>query len=67
MPVIGSGVYELRVRDTSGTVRVFYAIGKGDAILVFHAFETKSRRTPRREIDLARQRPREVLDAREEF
>ncbi len=67
MPVIGPGVCELRVRDASGAVRVFYATGKIDAILVFHAFEKKSRKTPMREIELARRRLKEVFNAKSEF
>jgi phage-related protein len=48
-------------------VRVFYATAKTDAIVVFHAFQKKSQKTPAREIDLARRRLREVLDAKIEF
>jgi phage-related protein len=64
MSVIAPGVHELRVRDAAATVRVFYATGKSDAIVVFHAFQKKSRKTPAREIDLARRRLQEVLDAK---
>ena len=67
MSVIAPGVRELRVRDESTTVRVFYATGKIDTIVVFHAFQKKSQRTPMREVDLARRRLREVLDAKIEF
>lgn len=64
MPVIAPGVHELRIRDAAATVRVFYAIGKSDAVVVFHAFQKKSQKTPAREIDLARRRLQEVLDAK---
>lgn len=62
MTSIAHGVYELRVRDNGSTVRVFYYIRKSDAIIVFHAFQKKSQKTPLREINLARQRLKEVLN-----
>lgn len=67
MPVIATGVRELRVKDAIATVRVFYAAGQGEAIVVFHAFWKKSQKTPAREIALARRRLQEVLDAKSEF
>lgn len=63
MTGIARGVHELRVRGEGATVRVFYYLRISDAILVFHAFQKKSQKTPRREIDLARQRLEEVLNA----
>jgi phage-related protein len=60
-------VRELRVGDETATVRVFYATGKIGTTMVFHAFQKKSQKTPMREIDLARRRLREVLDAKIEF
>jgi phage-related protein len=62
MPDIAPGVHELRVRGEGATVRIFYYVRKADAILVFHAFQKKSQKTPSREIDLARQRLQEVLN-----
>jgi len=64
MPAVAPGVQELRVKDATVTVRVFYATGKGDAIAVFHAFLKKSQKTPMREIDLGRKRLQEVLNAK---
>lgn len=62
MPVIakvlkglGSGVWELRLNDRSGTYRVVYALQLGAAIYVVHAFQKKSKTgiaTPKAEIDL---------------
>jgi phage-related protein len=61
MAVIAPGVHELRVRGEDATVRVFYYLGKSEAILVFHALNKKSQKTQRHEINLARQRLQEVL------
>ena len=62
MPVIAPGVHELRVKGEATTVRVFYCMCKSDAIIVFHAFQKKSQKTPTREIRLARRRLQEVFN-----
>ncbi len=67
MSVIAPGVRELRVRDETTTVRIFYATARAEAIVVFHAFQKKSQKTPVREIELARRRLREVLNEKIEF
>ena len=64
MPTIAPGVSELRIKDATVTVRVFYAIGKEDAIVVFHAFLKKSQKTLMREVNLGQRRLQEVLDAK---
>ncbi len=62
MGIVAPGVHELRVKGEGATVRVFYYVRRSDAIIVFHAFQKKSQRTPSRETYLARQRLQEVLD-----
>jgi phage-related protein len=62
MPIVAPGVHELRIRGEEATVRVFYYLRISDSIIVFHAFQKKSQKTPSREIDLARQRLQEVLN-----
>ena len=62
MSVIAPGVSEIRVRGAGSTVRVFYYVRKKDAIIVFHAFHKKSQKTPLRELNMARQRLKEVLN-----
>jgi len=61
MTIIAPGVHELRIRGEGAMVRIFYYMRKADAIIVFHAFQKKSQKTPLREINLARQRLQEVL------
>jgi phage-related protein len=56
MPSVAPGVYEIRVSDRSKTVRVFYVTKIRDFIWVFHAFEKRTQKTPRREIELGRKR-----------
>jgi len=61
MTVIAPGAHELRVRGDGSTVRVFYYVHRSDSIVVFHALQKKSQKTPLREINLARKRLKEVL------
>ena len=60
LPSVGAGVLELRVNDTSGAFRVIYVAKLSDAIFVLHAFQKKSRKTSRLDIELARARYREL-------
>ena len=46
MPDVASGAHELRVTGTTTAVRVFYFVKLADAILVFHAFQKKTHKTP---------------------
>lgn len=56
IPAVGKGVEEIRIWDQSGTYRVIYTARVGDAIYVLHAFQKKTKATPKRELDLARKR-----------
>ena len=56
MPSIGSGVHELRFKDRSGNYRVVYFIRKHADIFLIHAFQKKSKKTPKENIELAKQR-----------
>ena len=63
MPVVSAGVSELRVKGADGIYRVFYYLASPKGVLVFHAFVKKTQRTPPLEIELARKRLKELLDA----
>jgi phage-related protein len=64
MPSIGKGVEEIRVREESGTYRIVYTARLADAVYVLHAFEKKSQATSQRDLELARQRFRELMRGR---
>lgn len=57
---VGAGANEIRVRDESGAFRVIYVAKFGDAIYVLHAFQKKSQKTARADIELAARRYREA-------
>ena len=63
MPGIGLGVNELRVRP-GGAYRVIYLAKFAEAVYVLHAFEKKSRKTSRLDVELARQRYRNLVRER---
>lgn len=60
MPDIGPGVSELRVR-ARGAYRVIYLAKFAEAVYVLHAFEKKSRKTARLDVELAKQRYRNLV------
>jgi phage-related protein len=61
MPGISPGSHELRVKDETTAVRVFYFVKMADAIVVFHGFPKQTQKTPKHEIEVAQKRLREVL------
>ncbi len=63
MPAVAPGVSELRVKGEDGVFRVFYYTASRRGVLVFHAFVKKTQRTPPLEMELARKRLKELLDA----
>jgi phage-related protein len=63
MRSIGPGVNELRVH-ASGAFRVIYVAKFAEAAYVLHAFQKKSRRTARLDIELARSRFNSLMNER---
>jgi len=63
MPSIGSGVIEIRLHE-EGEFRVFYIAKFAEAIYVLHAFQKKTRKTPQRDIALARARLKQLRRSR---
>lgn len=61
MPSIGKGVREIRVWEASGTFRVIYVAKLEDAVYVLHCFQKKTQKTPSSDVELARNRYKELL------
>ena len=57
---MGDGLFELRPRGPEGIARVMYCTRIGRKIVVLHVFIKKTQKTPKRELEIARQRQREV-------
>jgi phage-related protein len=57
---MSDGLFELRVKGKEGIARVFYCTLVGKRIVMLHGFIKKSRKTPSKELKIARQRMLEV-------
>lgn len=60
LPSVGHGVFELRIRSRLEH-RVFYVAKFAEGIYILHAFQKKTQQIPRKDIELARERYRDVL------
>ncbi len=66
MTGLGSGIWELAIKERGDAFRVIYALQLADGIWVIHAFQKKSRSgiaTPKHEIDLVRERIKRLKEA----
>jgi phage-related protein len=53
-------LWEMRMKGRDGIARAVFVTAVGERMVVVHAFEKKTRRTPLRVLELARQRAKEV-------
>ncbi len=63
LSTVGAGVNEIRIHAGS-EYRVIYIAKFPEAVYVLHAFEKKTRQTPKQDIELAARRYRELLNRR---
>lgn len=61
VPGLHQSAFELRIKDEHGIYRAFYVFFDSDKLLVPHAFTKKTQKTPKKEIDTAKQRLRRML------
>lgn len=57
---LGNGLFELRLKGKEGIARVFYCTMVDKQIYMLHSFIKKTNKTPKKELDLAKKRMREV-------
>jgi phage-related protein len=60
IPTVGKGVREIRIR-AEGQFRVIYLTQSPNLVVVLHAFQKKSRKTPKHEVDQARRNFRKAF------
>ena len=65
MSQIGKGVYEIRVRVEEGIFRTMYIAKFEEAVYVLHAFQKKTQKTSKQDIDLAKARLKQVIQNRQ--
>lgn len=63
MSSIGVGTYEIRYKDENGAFRVIYVAKFADAVYVLHAFQKKTQKTAKPDIDLATTRYKRLIGA----
>jgi phage-related protein len=56
MSSVGSGVREIRVRESSGAFRCIYLATRPEGIYVLHCFQKKTRKTSQHDLDVAEKR-----------
>ena len=61
---MGEGLFELRLKAVEGIARVFYCTLVGRRVVMLHQFIKKSEKTPLNELKIARNRMKEVKDAK---
>jgi phage-related protein len=66
MSDVGKGVEEIRIR-TDNAYRIFYVARFKEAIYVLHAFQKKSQKTSRSDIELGQKRYNQMLQQRQEL
>ena len=57
---MGEGLFEIRAKGKEGIGRSFFAIFLKNEIVVLHSFIKKSQKTPKKDLDKARKRLKEL-------
>ncbi len=57
---MGKGLFEIRAKAQEGIVRGMFCTTSGNTIVVLHVFLKKTQVTPKKELDLAIKRMKEV-------
>lgn len=58
MKTVGSGTIEITTTAENGEFRVFYVANRGDCVYILHCFKKTTRKTAKKDIDLAKERYR---------
>lgn len=61
---VGLGIREIRIRDQAGAFRVVYVATFPEAVCVLHAFQKKTQRTAKADLELARIRFKDLVRKR---
>lgn len=57
---IKNGLFEIRVKALEGIGRAFFCYQVGNEIIILHSFIKKTQKTPKKEIDIAIKRMKDV-------
>ncbi len=64
MKTVGPGVCEIRVKDDAGIYRVIYIATFAEVVYVLHAFQKKTQKTAKSDLDLAKARLKDLTRRR---
>lgn len=57
---MGDGLFEVRAKAKEGIGRALFCYMKGEQVYILHAFVKKTKKTPKKDLDLAKLRMKEV-------
>ncbi len=57
---LGNGLFEVRAKAQEGIGRSIYCYQKGQKIIILHSFVKKEQKTPKRDLEIALKRKKEV-------
>ncbi len=57
---LGNKLWEIRMKGKPGIARAIYVIAKHKRIIVLHVFVKKTQKTPKKAIDIAKERLKEI-------
>jgi phage-related protein len=55
-------LWEIKIQSLDASVRVFYVSLADNVLILLHAYQKKSQKAPKKEIDTAEQRMKEVIN-----
>jgi len=58
------GLFEIRVEFESNIYRIFRCFDKGNLVVLFDAFQKKTQKTPKKQIDLALKLKKEYFNSK---
>jgi phage-related protein len=64
MSIVGKGVQEIRIR-TEDAHRIFYVARFDEAVYVLHAFQKKTQKATKQDIEIGQQRYQQMMEYRE--
>lgn len=57
---MGQGLFEIRARGAEGIGRAFFCCVKDRKVVILHSFIKKTQTTPRKELEIAQRRMKEI-------
>lgn len=64
MKLIDDGLYELRIEYQGNIYRIFFCFDEGNIIILFNAFQKKTQKTPKKEIETAKRLRKEYYGSK---